>query len=169
MSIKSIEQIRKERYLYVESLFSDDSLKKYQTEFCLKLYSRTDRLDSFLKFMNPITDQLERLNLSADQHVDTLTCRFGEFSAGTIMQLPQFLREKISPSFSNAQDTLKEYKSIQSFNAKYRYVQNIFNRTCDLLISYIPPEELQLLNQLDNVVHTSKKTTFIGKIKKLFS
>jgi hypothetical protein len=166
MSIKSLDQIRKERAIYIESLFSDDSLKKHQKEFCLNLYSHTQRLDSFLKTMDPIIDQMQRLNISADDHIDTLTCRYGEFSAGTIMQLPQFLRE-ISPAFSDRQDTLKEYKSIRSFNAKYQYVKNIFKRTCDVLAQYISHEELRLHVQSNSGRNIFKRNLIIAKLKKL--
>jgi hypothetical protein len=162
MSIKSVDQSRRERQIYIECIFSDNSLKRQRIDYCLRLYSNTRNFRAFINFMDPIHKEMLRLHISNDQHIDTLTCRFGEFSAATIMLLPQELREQISPAFSNGQDTLSEYKSIKSFNEKYKYVKNIFSRTCDLLISYIPPEEIGVLDK------DSNRDSIFNRIKRVF-
>jgi hypothetical protein len=160
MSIKSQDQIRKEREVYYEALFINDSLKRERIDFCIKIYANTRSFRAFLNFMDPIHKQTKLLNISTDNYTNNLHCRYIEFTASTIMILPQSLRVKISPAFSNRDDTLNEFKSFTSFDEKYQYAHNIFKRTCDLLISYIPSEELGV------VYKGSNQDSIFNKIKR---
>jgi hypothetical protein len=168
MSIRSIEQTRKINDAYIESVFSDDVFLKERTDYCVKLYSNSQGLDSFLKIMDPIINQMQSLNIHADQHTNTLTCSFVNFVASVIMPLPKSLRENISPNYGDRENILNEYKSIPSFNEKYIYVSTTYSKTCNLLISYIPARELRLIENNNNIAKNSNRNTMLGKIKRLF-